>query len=287
VQIIQISPKIYITAREAAKMSIAKGDAPIKLTKKKQINANNDEDMKVSTQRLEQNYNDRTKKKDAVPIFYGGDAESMIRSVREFKEIASDLDFTEAQEKFTNFRKCLPDVACDDWDTTKTGFPNTEAGFNGRRLEAWKQMILLEDVYENQKDYTETVTKPDLPDGVLFTRVSQAACIDGHLRQRHEEHDLQRHAFSLAREFIITTVTLAQMTDYLASEQVIADTQRENNTRGRSPHSGRHNNSGRAFTGGRGRGRHSYGRGGRTHHKRSGNWSGNWSARSDSSNTAS
>jgi hypothetical protein len=38
----------------------------------------------------------------------------MIRTVREFKEIASDLDFTEPQEKFTNFRKCLRDVARDD-----------------------------------------------------------------------------------------------------------------------------------------------------------------------------
>jgi hypothetical protein len=50
-------------------------------------------------------------------------------------------------------------VARDDWDTAKAAFPITDGGFNGT-LEAWKQMILPEDVYENQKNYIETVKKP-------------------------------------------------------------------------------------------------------------------------------
>jgi hypothetical protein len=41
----------------------------------------------------------------------------MIRPVWEFRELADDLEFTQAQEKLTNFRKCLRDVACDDCDT--------------------------------------------------------------------------------------------------------------------------------------------------------------------------
>eukprot|EP00978_Attheya_sp_CCMP212_P038013 scaffold184224_cov24-Attheya_sp.AAC.2 len=52
---------------------------------------------------------------------YSSDAEAMIRTVREFDEVADDLEFTEANEKFTNFRKCLRDVAHDDWDTAKVG----------------------------------------------------------------------------------------------------------------------------------------------------------------------
>ena len=63
-------------------MSIALGDIPIKLTKKKTIGTGNEQDeTKVSMQRLEQNYDDGTKKKAEVPIFHGGDAESMIRTV--------------------------------------------------------------------------------------------------------------------------------------------------------------------------------------------------------------
>eukprot|EP00978_Attheya_sp_CCMP212_P017206 scaffold45668_cov45-Attheya_sp.AAC.2 len=70
-----------------------------------------------------------TKKKNEVALFYGGDAEVMIRTVREFDEVADDLEFTEAHEKFTNFRKCLRDVARDDWDTAKVGQDMTIAGF--------------------------------------------------------------------------------------------------------------------------------------------------------------
>jgi hypothetical protein len=215
------------------------------LTKKKQINANNDEDTKVSTQRLEQNYDDRTKKKAEVPIFYEGDAESMIRTVREFKEIASDLDFTEAQEKFTNFRKCLRNVARDDWDTAKAGFPNTKAGFNGT-LKAWKQMILPEDVYENEKNYIETVKKPFTMSVRDFVkRIRQLASYLPEFPKPPtstviSDNDMKNIIFrgipsAWQENFAhanmrITAVTLAQMTDYLASEQVITNTQRENNT---------------------------------------------------------
>ena len=268
------------------------------MTKKKTIGAGNEQDeTKVSMQRLEQNYEDGTKKKAEVPIFHGGDAESMIKTVREFKEIASDLDFTEPQEKFTNFRKCLRDVARDDWDTAKATFPITEEGFNGT-LEAWKQMLLPEDVYENQKNYIETVKKPfNLPVRDFVKRLRQLAAYLPEFPKPQgstfiSDNDMKNIIFrgmpsAWQENFAhanmrITTVTLAQMTDYLASEQVIADTRREN-TRGRSPHGGRHNNSGRGFIGGRGRGRHSFSRGGRSNHKRSGTWS----ARSDSSNAAS
>eukprot|EP00978_Attheya_sp_CCMP212_P032987 scaffold131149_cov40-Attheya_sp.AAC.1 len=96
------------------------GDIPIKLQKSSTATKEKDDD-KVLTQRLEQLYDDG-KRKNEVPLFYGGDAEAMIRTVREFDEVADeDLEFTEAHEKFTNCRKCLRDVARDDWDTAKVG----------------------------------------------------------------------------------------------------------------------------------------------------------------------
>eukprot|EP00978_Attheya_sp_CCMP212_P011729 scaffold29115_cov56-Attheya_sp.AAC.2 len=110
----------------------------------------NEDDDKVLTQRLEQLYDDG-KRKNEVPLFYGGDAEAIICTVQEFDEVADDLEFTEAHEKFTNFRKCLRNVARDDWDTAKVGQAITIAG---------KLMILPEDIYEAQKNYFETVKKP-------------------------------------------------------------------------------------------------------------------------------
>jgi hypothetical protein len=159
-------------------------------------------------------------------------------------------------------------------------------------------MLLPEDVYENQKNYIETVKKPfNLPVRDFVKRLRQLAAYLPEFPKPQgstfiSDNDMKNIIFrgmpsAWQENFAhanmrITTVTLAQMTDYLASEQVIADTRREN-ARGRSPHGGRHNNSGRGFIGGRGRGRHPSGRGGRSNHKRSGNWN----ARSNSSNAAS
>eukprot|EP00978_Attheya_sp_CCMP212_P040442 scaffold220887_cov43-Attheya_sp.AAC.1 len=169
------------------------GDIPIKLQKSSTATKDEDDD-KVLTQRLEQLYDDG-KRKNEVPLFYGGDAaEAMIRTVREFDEATDDLEFTEANEKFTNFRKCLRDVARDDWDTAKVGQDMTIA---------------------------------------------------------------------------------AQITDYLASEQVIADTRRDKNPRGRGS-TGRNNHNGpRGYNPGRGRGyqgRSYQGRGRSSSNKRSSSW---------------
>eukprot|EP00978_Attheya_sp_CCMP212_P045637 scaffold354410_cov40-Attheya_sp.AAC.1 len=139
-------------------MSHVMGDIPIKLQKNSTATKDEDDD-KVLTQRLEQFLYDDGKRKNEVPLFYGGDAEAMIRTVREFDEVADDLEFTEAHEKFTNFRKCLRDVARDDWDTAKVGQDMTIAGFKAM-MYAWKLMILPEDIYEAQKSYIETVKKP-------------------------------------------------------------------------------------------------------------------------------
>eukprot|EP00978_Attheya_sp_CCMP212_P002317 scaffold4796_cov57-Attheya_sp.AAC.5 len=138
-------------------MSHVMGDIPIKLQKSSAATKDEDND-KVLTQRLEQLYDDG-KRKNEVPLFYNGDAEAMICTVREFDEVADDLEFTEVHEKFTNFRKCLRDVARDDWDTAKVGQDMTIAGFKAT-MYAWKLMILPEDIYEAQKNYIETVKKP-------------------------------------------------------------------------------------------------------------------------------
>eukprot|EP00978_Attheya_sp_CCMP212_P009396 scaffold22205_cov65-Attheya_sp.AAC.1 len=80
--------------------------------------------------------------------------------MREFQEVADDLEFMDgAHEKFTNFRKCLCDVARDDWDAAKVGQANTIDGFNAA-MYACKFMILPEDIFEVQKNYIETVKKP-------------------------------------------------------------------------------------------------------------------------------
>eukprot|EP00978_Attheya_sp_CCMP212_P017828 scaffold48076_cov58-Attheya_sp.AAC.2 len=154
------------------RMSHVMGDIPIKLQKSSTATKDEDDD-KVLTQRLEQLYDDGKRKKE-VPLFYGGDAEAMICTVQEFDEVADDLEFAETHEKFTNFRKCLRNVARDDWDTAKVGQDITIAGFKAT-MYAWKLMILPEDIYEAQKNYIETVKKPSTgfckktsSDGILF-----------------------------------------------------------------------------------------------------------------------
>eukprot|EP00978_Attheya_sp_CCMP212_P038212 scaffold187254_cov59-Attheya_sp.AAC.2 len=94
------------------RMSHVMGDIPIKLQKNSTATKDEDDD-KVLTQRLEQLYDDG-KRKNEVPLFYGGDAEAMIQ----------------AHENFTNFRKCLRDAARDDWDTAKVGQDMTIAVTN-------------------------------------------------------------------------------------------------------------------------------------------------------------
>eukprot|EP00978_Attheya_sp_CCMP212_P037100 scaffold172822_cov60-Attheya_sp.AAC.3 len=227
-----------------------------------------------------------TKKKKEVPLFYGGDAEAMIRTVREFDEVTDDLEFTEAHEKFTNFRKRLRDVARDDWDTAKVGQDMTIAGFKAT-MYAWKLMILPEDICEAQKNYIETVKKPYtmtvrdfvkrlrqmafyLPE---FPRPMAATALS--------ETDLKNIIFhgmptAWQENFVhanmrISSITLAQMTDYLASEQVIADTRRYKNPRGRGS-TGRNNHNGRGYNPGRGhgyQGRSYQGRGRSSSNKRS------------------
>eukprot|EP00978_Attheya_sp_CCMP212_P014097 scaffold35784_cov27-Attheya_sp.AAC.1 len=190
------------------------GDIPIKLQRSSTATKDEDAD-KVLTQRLEQLYDDG-KRKNEVPLFYGGDAEAMIHTVREFDEVADDLEFTEAHKKFTNFRKCLHDVARDDWDNAKVG-----------------QAMTIADIYEAQKNYIETVKKPYtmtmasyLPE---FPRPMAATALS--------KTDLKNIIFrrmpnAWQENFIhanmrISSITLAQMTDYLASEQVIADTRKK------------------------------------------------------------
>eukprot|EP00978_Attheya_sp_CCMP212_P034079 scaffold141082_cov39-Attheya_sp.AAC.1 len=86
-------------------------------------------------QTLVQLYDNGEKKKGKVPTFNGGDAEAMIRTLRE---------------------KCLHDIALDDWDTVRTQYPITLGGFTAGKLYSWKEMILPEDVYEMEKNYIET-----------------------------------------------------------------------------------------------------------------------------------
>jgi hypothetical protein len=128
------------TKERQIKMSFAIRDVPIKLKATTEI----DEDVKQTMQTLVQLYDNGEKKKGEVPIFTGGDAEAMIRTLRKFTEVADDLDFTEPEEKFINFKKCLHDITCDDWDTVRTQYPITLGRFTSTEY-SWKGMILPED----------------------------------------------------------------------------------------------------------------------------------------------
>eukprot|EP00978_Attheya_sp_CCMP212_P013003 scaffold32449_cov55-Attheya_sp.AAC.5 len=100
----------------------------------------------------------------------------MICTVREFDEVADDLEFTEAHKKFTNFRKCLRDVARDDWDTAKVGQAITIAGFKAT-MYARKLRILPKGIYEAQKNYIETVKKLYTMTTLEDTRVRKAVVL--------------------------------------------------------------------------------------------------------------
>ena len=262
-------------------MSFAIGDVPIKL----KATALVDEDVKQTMQTLVQLYDNGEKKKGEVPIFNGGDAEAMIRTLREFVEVAVDLDFTEPVEKFTNFRKCLRDIARDDWDTARAGYPPTIGGFNAT-VYAWKEMILPEDVYEMQKNYIETVKKPFTMSVRDFVkRIRQVALFlpefpmpmgASGLSQIDLKNIIFRGMPSAWQEnFVhanmrIANITLAQMTDYLASEQIIADTRRDRSSGGRG-RGGRTTARGTAPGRGRGyQGRGYQGRGRSSGYKRRG-----------------
>eukprot|EP00978_Attheya_sp_CCMP212_P035687 scaffold156847_cov66-Attheya_sp.AAC.1 len=265
------------------------GDIPIKLQRSSTATKDEDND-KVLTQCLEQLYDDG-KRKNEVPLFYGGDAEAMIRTVREFDEVADDLEFTEAHEKFTNFRKCLRDVACDDWDIAKVGQAITIAGFKAT-MYVWKLMILPEDIYEAQKNYIETVKKlymmtmasylPEFPRPMASTALLETDlkniifCGVPNAWQENFVHANMR----------ISSITLVQMTNYLASEQVIADTQRDKNPKGRGS-SGRNSHNGRDYNPGRGRGyqgRSYQGRGCSSSNKRSSSWMPSNNSRNEAKN---
>ena len=261
-------------------MSFATGDVPIKL---KSTAKQFDEDIRPRLQTLVQLYDNGEKKKGEVPIFNGGDAEDMIRTIREFKEVADDLDFTEPNEKFVNFRKCLREVARDDWDTVRAQYPVTIGGFTGS-LYSWKEMIIPEDMYEVQKNYIETVKKPfTMPVRDFVKRIRQLASFLPEFPKPPaasglSDTDLKNIIFrgmpsTWQENFVhanmrISTITLAQMTDYLASEQSIADTRRDRTSGGRGRSSNR--NGSRDTAPGRGRGyqgrgsSRSSGRGGRS-----------------------
>eukprot|EP00978_Attheya_sp_CCMP212_P046439 scaffold392440_cov35-Attheya_sp.AAC.1 len=143
------------------------------------------------------------------------------------------------------------------------------AGFKAT-MYAWKLMILPEDIYKAQKNYIETVKKPytmTVRDFVKRLR-QMASYLPEFPRPRMaatalSETDLKNIIFrcmptAWQENFVhanmrISSITSAQMTDYLASEQVIADTRRDKNHRGRGS-TGRNNHNGRGYNPGRGRG---------------------------------
>eukprot|EP00978_Attheya_sp_CCMP212_P011225 scaffold27572_cov24-Attheya_sp.AAC.2 len=84
----------------------------------------------------------------------------------------------------------------------------------------------------------------------------------------------------------ISSITLAQMTDYLASEQVIADTRKNKNPKGRGS-SGQNSHNGRSYNLGQGCGYrgHSYqGRGRSSSNKRSSSWTPSNNSRNEAKN---
>eukprot|EP00978_Attheya_sp_CCMP212_P008357 scaffold19697_cov30-Attheya_sp.AAC.4 len=142
----------------------------------------------------------------------------MICTVGEFDEVVDDLEFTEAHEKFMNFRKCLRAML-----HMMIGTPQKH-------------------LYEAQKKNIETVKKPytmtvhDFVERLYqmasylpeFPRLMAATALS--------ETDLKRNIIfhggmpnAWQEKFVhanmcISSTTLVQMTNYLALEQGIADT---------------------------------------------------------------
>eukprot|EP00978_Attheya_sp_CCMP212_P026376 scaffold86597_cov60-Attheya_sp.AAC.4 len=136
----------------------------------------------------------------------------------------------------------------------------------------WKLMILPEDIYEAQKNYIETVKKPYTRTVCDFVskRIHQMACYLPDFPKPKavtalSDIDLKNIIFRgmptawqencVHANMCISLIMLAQMTDYLASEQVIAaNARREKNNIVRGSQGGRGRSTSRGIAPGRVRG---------------------------------
>jgi hypothetical protein len=87
--------------------------------------------------------------------------EKLLLTIREYREAAHVLYYTTGQENFDNFRQCLKSQAREEWDLTVPAIrePRTMRAFEETRIQ-WKIKYILEDVFEIQGAYIETVDKP-------------------------------------------------------------------------------------------------------------------------------
>jgi hypothetical protein len=84
----------------------------------------------------------RTVKRD-TPTMDGASIQAVLQCIREFDELASDLNFDTGNKLFSNFCRILRGAAKDEWDTISNPIQNcTRATFN-TALETLKAEMIL------------------------------------------------------------------------------------------------------------------------------------------------
>jgi hypothetical protein len=73
----------------------------------RKIPISKDDDGKHNWVKLEQVYNNDTKKETVVPVCYGDNIEKLLVTIREFRESITLLDYDTGNECYNSFRHCL------------------------------------------------------------------------------------------------------------------------------------------------------------------------------------
>jgi hypothetical protein len=112
------------------------------------------------TVRLTQNYVDGTTVKREAPTMDGTSMEAVFYCIREFQEIADELNFTTADEFFNNFRRILRNSAKDDWDSVIAPLQHRTPATFLLALDQWKSNMMLPTACQTLVHYLETLIKP-------------------------------------------------------------------------------------------------------------------------------
>ena len=110
--------------------------------------------------RLTTTYADgRIIKRDA-PTMDGSSIEVVLYCIREFDDLASELELNTGNELFHNFRRLLRGSAKDEWDLLIASIGNyTQANFR-TTITRWKSEMILPTSRQALVDYLESLSKP-------------------------------------------------------------------------------------------------------------------------------
>jgi hypothetical protein len=109
---------------------------------------------------LTQTYADGRTVKREVPTMDGTSIEAVLYCIREFQEIADELNYNTGDELFNNFRSVLRGAAKDDWDSVIAPLQNRTPATFLVNLNQWKSEMILPTACQTLVDYLETLIKP-------------------------------------------------------------------------------------------------------------------------------